>query len=103
MTKLRNIGYLRFGSKIRQGFAVATLSLTPRFPFSLYGCCLLKIQVWGDLGGPRLLYWGWELAALLPGGRPPAAPLTGGRGLHLRGGRPPAAPLPGGRVQTCKL
>ena len=25
-------------------------------PFSLYGCCLLQMQVWG--GGPRLLYWG---------------------------------------------
>ena len=23
-------------------------------PFSLYGCCLLQIQVWG----PQLLYWG---------------------------------------------
>jgi hypothetical protein len=33
MTKLRNISYLRFGSKIRQGFAVATLSLTPRLSF----------------------------------------------------------------------
>ena len=33
MTKLRNIGYLRFGSKIRQGFAVATPSLTPRLSF----------------------------------------------------------------------
>ena len=33
MTKLKNIGYLRFGSKIRQGFAVATPSLTPRLSF----------------------------------------------------------------------
>ena len=33
MTKLRNIGYLRFGSKIRQGFAVATPSLTPHLSF----------------------------------------------------------------------
>ena len=33
MTKLRNICYLRFGSKIRQGFAVATPSLTPRLSF----------------------------------------------------------------------
>ena len=33
MTKLRNFGYLRFGSKIRQGFAVATPSLTPRLSF----------------------------------------------------------------------
>ena len=29
MTKLRNIGYLRFGSKIRQGFAGGITSLTP--------------------------------------------------------------------------
>ena len=33
MIKLRNIGYLQFGSKIRQGFAVATPSLTPRLFF----------------------------------------------------------------------
>jgi len=33
MTKLRNISYLRFGSKIWQGFAVATPSLTPRLSF----------------------------------------------------------------------
>ena len=33
MTKLRNISYLRFGSKIQQGFAVATPSLTPRLSF----------------------------------------------------------------------
>jgi len=37
-------------------------------PFFLYICCLLQMQVWG----PRLLYWGRE----------PAAPLPGGRGLH---------------------
>ena len=33
MRKLRNIYYLRFGSKIRQDFAAATPSLTP--PLSL--------------------------------------------------------------------
>ena len=33
MTKLRNIGYLRFGSKILQGFAGFLTSLTP--PLSL--------------------------------------------------------------------
>ena len=33
MTKLRNIGYLRFGSKILQGFAGFFTSLTP--PLSL--------------------------------------------------------------------
>ena len=38
MTKLRNIGYLRFGSKIRQGFAAATPSLTPPLSLPLSGC-----------------------------------------------------------------
>ena len=65
MTKLRNIGYMRFGSKIRQGFAVATLSLTHVSPFSLYGCCLLQMQVWGDLGGLGFYIGG--------GGLPPPA------------------------------
>ena len=41
-------------------------------PFSLYGCCLLQMQV----GGPQLLYWG-EPAAPLPGGRPACHPSTG--------------------------
>ena len=36
MTKLRNIGYLQFGSKIWQGFAVATPSLTPRLSWMLF-------------------------------------------------------------------
>ena len=73
MTKLRNIGYLRFGSKILQGFAVATLSLTLRLSFSLNECCLLQMQVWGDL----CFYIGGEPAALLPGGRPACRPSTG--------------------------
>ena len=32
MTKLRNIGYLRFGSKIRQDFAGGITSLTLSLP-----------------------------------------------------------------------
>ena len=32
MTKLRNIGYLRFGSKIRQGFAGGITSLALALP-----------------------------------------------------------------------
>ena len=64
MTKLRNIGYLRFRSKIRQGFAVATLSLTPRLSF---------FPLWmlfaANAGGPLLLYRGAEPAAPLPGGK----------------------------------
>ena len=69
MTKLRNIGYLRFGSKIRQGFAVATPSLTPTsllFPSMDVVCCKC---MW--VRGPRLLYWGGA-----------CRPLPGGRGLH---------------------
>jgi hypothetical protein len=57
MTKLRNIGYLRFGSKIRQGFAVATPSLTPRFFFFPLWMLFAANACVGE-GGPRLLYWG---------------------------------------------
>ena len=56
MTKLRNISYLRFGSKIRQGFAVATLSLTLRLSFSPQWMLFVANA---GVGGPRLLYWGW--------------------------------------------
>ena len=64
MTKLRNIGYLRFGSKIRQGFAVATPSLTPRLSFfPLWMLFATNAGVGRPGGGPRLLYWGWEPAA----------------------------------------
>ena len=41
--------------------------------FSLYGCCLLQMQVWGDLS----FYIGEELAATMPGGRPACCPSTG--------------------------
>ena len=69
MTKLRNIGYLRFGSKIRQGFAVATPSFTPRLSFfALWMLFAANAGVGGDLS----FYIRGE----------PAAPLPGGRGLH---------------------
>ena len=55
---------------IRQGFAVATPSLTPRLSF--FPPWMLFAANAGVEGGPRLLYWGWE----------PAAPMPGGRGLH---------------------
>ena len=55
MTKLRNIGYLRFGSKIRLGFAVATLSLTPRLSFfPLWMVFATNAGVGWE--GPQLLY-----------------------------------------------
>ena len=78
MTKLRNIGYLRFGSKIRQGFAVATPSLTPRlsfFPFMDVVCCKCR---WGDLS----FYIGGSLPPPCRAVGLPAAPPPGGRGLH---------------------
>ena len=53
MTKLRNIGYMRFGSKIRQGFAVATPSLTPRLSF--FPLWMLFAANAG-VGEPQLLY-----------------------------------------------
>ena len=79
MTKLRNIGYLRFGSKIRQGFAVATLSLTPRLSF--FPLWMLFAANAGVGWGPQLLYWGEPAAPLWVIGLP-AAPPPGGRGLH---------------------
>ena len=67
MTKLRNIDYLRFGSKTRQGFAVATPSLTPRLSF---------FPLWmlfaANAGGGTLTF--------ILGGA--CRPLPGGRGLH---------------------
>ena len=88
MIKLRNIGTC--GSDPKSGrFSLLQLPPSPHVShFSLYGCCLLQMQVWG--GGPQLLYWG-ETAAPLPGGRG-----LGGRAPQT-GGRPPAALLPGGR------
>ena len=79
MTKLRNIGYLRFGSKIWQGFAVATPSLTPRLSFfSLWMLFAANAGV-GDLG----FYIGG--GSLPPPCRVvglPAAPPPSGMGLH---------------------
>ena len=72
MTKLRNIGYLRFGSKIRQDFAIATPSLTPRLSF---------FPLWmlfaANAGGRTSNFILGEPAAPLPGGRPACRPSTG--------------------------
>ena len=92
MTKLRNIGYLRFGSKIRQDFAGGITSLTP--PLSLSPLWNSWAENEGAEGRGRVLYLRREPAAPLPGGRPPAAQWSGGRGPASRqgGGRlPPRA------------
>jgi len=74
---LRNIYYLRLGSKIRQGFVVTTPSLTPPLSLPLSGCRGKQMR---GVGEENLLYSMGEPAAPLPGGRPPAAQWRGGRG-----------------------
>ena len=107
MKKLRNIGYLRFGSKIRQGFAGGITSLTP--PLSLYPLWILWAGNEGARKGAQLFYLGGSLPPPCRAGRLPAAPPprpAGGRQAPARGLRAkkifiyiyvPAAILPGGR------
>ena len=79
MRKLRNIGYLRFGSKIRQGFAGGITSLTP--PLSLSPLWISWAGNEGAREGVQLLYlWGESAAPCWVGGLP-AAPPPGGRCL----------------------
>ena len=73
MRKLRNINYLRFGSKIRQGFAGEITSLTP--PLSLSPLWILWAVNEGAREGAQLLYLGGACRPL-PGGRLPVAPPT---------------------------
>ena len=72
---LRNIYYLRFGSKIQQGFAAATPSLTP--PLS-----------------PLPLWMSWE--ANEEGGGSSAFYIEGGLPPPCRAAAWPTAPPPGG-------
>ena len=90
---MRNIYYLRFGSKIRWGFAAATPSLTPPLSLPLSGCRGKKMR---GRGSSALLYRGGRLpppaGRKLPtyhpasGRRVPAARQGGGRlpPLHKR-------------------
>ena len=59
MTKLRNIGYLRFRSKIRQGFAGGITSLTP--PLSLSPLWISWAQNEGAREGVEFYIWGGNL------------------------------------------
>ena len=69
MTKLKNIGYLRFGSKILQGFAGFFTSHTP--PLSLSPLWISWAENEGAEGRGGVLYLGREPAAPQPGGRLP--------------------------------
>ena len=75
MTKLRNIGYPRFGSKILQGFA-GFFYLPPPASLPLW---ISWAENEGAEGRVGVLYLRREPAAPLPGGRPPAANWWGGR------------------------
>ena len=76
MRKLRNIGYLRFGSKIRQGFAGGITSLTP--PLSLSPLWISWTRNEDVREGAQLLYLGG--ACRPPAGRAGACrPSTGRR------------------------
>ena len=73
MTKLKNIGYLRFGSKIQQGFAVATPSLTSRlYFFPLW----MLFAANAGVGETSAFILGGACRPL-PGGRPACRPSTG--------------------------
>ena len=69
MRKLRNIGYLRFGSKILQGFAGFFTSLTP--PLSLSPLWISWSENEGAEGRGGVLYLRRGAAARQGGGRLP--------------------------------
>ena len=78
MTKLRNIGYLRFGSKILQGFAGFFTSLSP--PLSLSPLWISWAKNEGRRGKGRSFIFEEGACRPLPGGRPSAANWWGGKG-----------------------
>ena len=87
MTKLRNIGYLWFGSKIRQSFAGGITSLTP--PLSLSPLWISWAENEGAEGRGGVLYLGREPAGPLPHhlaarGLPPGRRAAGTRQGPLR-------------------
>ena len=84
---MRNIYYLQLESKIRQSFAVTTLSLTPPLSPALWMSWEANEEE-GE-GKPFIQVWGADRP--LGGRQPPAAQWVGGRGPAARqgGGRLP--------------
>ena len=78
MTKLRNIGYLRFGSKILQGFTGFFTSLTP--PLSLSPLWISWAENEGVEGRGGVLYLRREPAAPPAGRQAPCHQLVGRQG-----------------------
>ena len=79
MTKLRNIDYLWFGSKIRQGFTSGITSLTP--PLSLSPLWISWAENEGASKGAEFYIWGGNLP-------PPCRPTTWRQGAcRPAGGR----------------
>ena len=86
MTKLRNIGYLRFGSKILQGFAGFFTSLTP--PVSLSPLWISWAENEDAEGRDGVLYLRREPAAPPAGRQAPCRQLVGRQGAcRPAGGR----------------
>ena len=79
MKKLRNIGYLQFGSKIRQSFAGGITSLTT--PLSLSTLWISWAENEGAREGAEFYIWGGSLpAGPLPPHHLAAGGLLPGRG-----------------------
>ena len=90
MIKLRNIGYLRFGSKIRQGFAGGITSLTR--PLSLSPLWISWAENEGAEERDGVLYLGREPAAPPAGRQAPCHQVVGRQGAcrAAGGGRHPS-------------
>ena len=73
------VTYLQITSAESGKASLLQLPLSPHVShISLYGCCLLQMQVWGDLS----FYTGGSLPPPCQAVGLPAAPPPGGRGLH---------------------
>ena len=71
------VTYLQITSAESSKVSLLQLPPSPHVsPFSLYGCCLLQMYVWGDLGGTSAFILGVGAC------HPPCRPLPSGRGLH---------------------